>query len=161
MEQEFTCFASDNGAYSYVVYASGLKGELSVADLKLVAVDALAYLISGDEAVVNDIILTELVPFMSVRGEHDCINALTALHSPKLDIDWNGLRALQETCLRAGVNKVGIPDLIIVQQAIALDMPIFSLDRHFPLIAGCTALQLWPPAVRTKRKAKTIKGEDK
>ena len=126
-----------------------------------VAVDALAYLISGDEAVVNDIILTELVPFMSVRGEHDCINALTALHSPKLDIDWNGLRALQETCLRAGINKVGIPDLIIVQQAIALDMPIFSLDRHFPLIAGCTALQLWPPAVRTKRKAKTIKGEDK
>ena len=42
LEQEFDCFESDNGAYSVVIFALGHKGEFSVADVSLVAVDALA-----------------------------------------------------------------------------------------------------------------------
>ena len=33
--------------------------------------DALDYLLSGDEVLVNDIILTELVPFLNLRGESE------------------------------------------------------------------------------------------
>ena len=110
------------------------------------AADALEYLLSGDEAVVNDVILSELLPSMAVRGEKNCADAVSAVRSPKLDIDWNGIRALQETCLRNGINKVGIPDLIIAQQAISLDIPIFSLDGHFLLMAKCTPLKVWPRA---------------
>ena len=108
------------------------------------AADALEYLLSGDEAIVNDVILSELLPFMAVRGEKNCADAVSAVRSPKLKIDWAGIRTLQETCLRNGINKVGIPDLIIAQQAISLDIPLFSLDRHFPLMAKCTPLKVWP-----------------
>ena len=108
------------------------------------AADALAYLLSGDEAVVNDVILSELLPFMNVRGEKQCADALSAIPSPTLEIDWNEIRSLQETCLRNGINKVGIPDLIVAQQAMQLGMPLFSLDRHFALMSKCLELKLWP-----------------
>ena len=108
------------------------------------AADALSYLLSGDEAVVNDVILSELLPFMNVRGERECADALSALPSPNLEIDWNEIRSLQETCLRKGINKVGLPDLLIAQQAMQLGLPLFSLDRHFALMSKCTELTLWP-----------------
>ena len=69
---------------------------------------------------------------------------LSDVPSPALETDWNGIRALQETCLRSGINKVGIPDLMIAQQAIQLGMPLFSLDRHFALMSKCLGLRLWP-----------------
>ena len=109
------------------------------------ATDALAYLISGDEALVNDIILTELLPQMAVRGERDCIDALSGIRAPAVATDWAMLRALQEKCLKAGINKVGIPDLMIAQEAMRLGVPLFSLDRHFALIATVSHLQIWPP----------------
>ena len=59
----------------------------------------------------------------------------------KIDL---GVRALQETCLRSGINKVGLPDLIIAQQAIRLGIPLFSLDRHFTLMSKHVSLALWP-----------------
>ena len=64
------------------------------------AADALEYLLTGDEAVVNDVILSELLPFMIVRGEKNCADAVSAVRSLKLEIDWEGIRTLQETCLR-------------------------------------------------------------
>ena len=108
------------------------------------AADALDYLLSGDEAIINDVILSELLPFMNVRGETQCAEALLALQSPALEIDWPDIRALQETCLRSGINKVGLPDLIIAQQAIRLGIPLFSLDRHFTLMSKHVSLALWP-----------------
>lgn len=106
--------------------------------------DALDYLIAGDEAVVNEIVLTELVPFMRVRGEMAAEASLMALRNPPMEIDWTALRGLQEQCLRAGINKVGVPDLMLAQHAMRLGIPLFSLDRHFPLIAGICPLRLWP-----------------
>ncbi|MBO7621212.1 MAG: PIN domain-containing protein [Victivallales bacterium] len=107
------------------------------------AANALDYLLSGDEAIVNDVILSELLPFMNVRGETQCTEALLALQSPALEIDWPDIRALQDTCLRSGIKKVGLPDLIIAQQAIRLGIPLFSLDRHFTLMSRHMNLVLW------------------
>jgi len=106
--------------------------------------DALDYLLSGDEVLINDIILTELVPFLNLRGEGERAESLFALRSPDLDTDWNELRKLQETCIRSGINKVGIPDLMVAQQAMRLGVPLFSMDKHFPLIAKVSSLRLWP-----------------
>ena len=121
----------------WIAYFRGSKSDKGIAD-------ALDYLLSGDEAVLNEVILSELLPFMRVHGEQDCAEAISAVRSPGLDIDWEGIRTLQETCLRNGINKVGIPDLIIAQQAIQLGIPVFSLDAHFKLMAKCTPLKLWP-----------------
>ena len=106
--------------------------------------DALDYLLSRDEVLINDIILTELVPFLNVRGEIERASSLSVLPSPSLETDWNELRKLQETCIRSGINKVGIPDLMIAQQAMRLDVSLFSIDKHFPLIAQIAPLRLWP-----------------
>ncbi len=121
----------------WVSFFRGRKEDTDVAD-------ALSYLIAGDEALVNDVILTELLPAMAVRGEAQCADALSAIRSQPLETDWDGIRTLQVTCLKAGINKVGIPDLIIAQQAMQLDLPLFSLDRHFALIAKHASLRIWP-----------------
>ena len=116
--------------------------------------DALDYLLSGDEVVVNDIVLTELLPAMQARGEMEVADLMGSLRCPALEIDWNGLRDLQKECIRAGINKVGIPDLIIAQQAMRLEIPLFSIDRHFELIARVAPLCLWPRQHRSaKRKS--------
>ena len=106
--------------------------------------DALDYLLSGDEVVTNEIILTELIPFMRLRREKRAEEALLALPNPELRIDWPGVRALQEKCLRAGINSVGIPDVIIALHSKGLDIPLFSIDRHFRLLAPLCGLRLWP-----------------
>ena len=116
------------------------------------ASDALDYLLTGDEALVNDVILTELLPSMQARGEAEAANLMGSLRCPALEIDWKGLRNLQKDCLCAGINKVGIPDLIIAQQAMRLDIPLFSLDRHFELIAKVAPLRLWPRQHRSARR---------
>ena len=36
----------------------------------------------GDEAVLNEVILSELLPFMRVRGEKDCAEAISVVRSP-------------------------------------------------------------------------------
>lgn len=120
----------------WISFFRGRKEDTAVAD-------ALSYLIAGDEALVNDVILTELLPPMVIRGEVQCADALSAVRFQPLKTDWEGIRALQVTCLRAGINKVGIPDLMIAQQAIQLDVPLFSLDRHFALMAQHTSLRIW------------------
>ena len=53
------------------------------------------------------------------------------------------LRTLQETCIRSGIDKVGVPDLMVAQQAMRLDVPLFSIDKHFALIAQIAPLRLW------------------
>ena len=96
------------------------------------AADALDYLLSGNEAIVNDVILSELLPFMNARGETQCAEAMLSLQTPALEIDWPDMRALPETCLRSGRNKLGLPDLIIAQQAIRLGIPLFSYTDILP-----------------------------
>jgi predicted nucleic acid-binding protein len=48
-----------------------------------------------------------------------------------LTIDWHGIVELQVTCLRNGINKVGVPDLIIAQQAMQHRISLLTLDKHF------------------------------
>lgn len=122
---------------AWVAYFRNGKGDGAVAE----AVD---YLLAGDEALLNEIVLTELVPFMRMRGETAAEEALAAVGNPPLDIDWPAIRDLQEQCLRAGINKVGVPDLIIAQHVMQLGVPLFTMDRHFALMAEISDLTIWP-----------------
>ena len=120
----------------WISYFRGTKGEERIAE-------ALDYLLSGDEASVNEVIRTEVMPMMTVRGEDASL--LEAVRCPSLSIDWMAVRALQVKCLRSGLNKVGIGDLVIALDAVSRDEPLFSLDRHFRQIKKVLpALRLWP-----------------
>ena len=68
LENEFKCFPSDNGAYSAVVYAIGMKGEFDVADIKLVAVDELARTKTERSPVLSAQTLPRLIPFSPILG---------------------------------------------------------------------------------------------
>ena len=69
LENEFTCFESDNGGYSFVVYALRFKGEFSVADVKLVAVDALALEKTERSPVLAAQSLPSVIPFSPLLGK--------------------------------------------------------------------------------------------
>lgn len=91
-------------------------------------------LLEEDFVCTNDLILTELQPVLMHRGRHDILEGLLALEKIPLRIDWQLIREYQLMNLRNGVNKVGIPDLIIIQQVIDEKLSLFSLDKHFKLM---------------------------
>lgn len=120
----------------WISYFRGTKGEEDVAK-------ALDYLLSGDEASVNEVIKAEVMPMMTLRGEDASL--LEAVRCSALSIDWPAVRALQVKCLRSGLNKIGIGDLVIALDAVSRGEPLFSLDRHFRQMKKVLpALKLWP-----------------
>jgi predicted nucleic acid-binding protein len=59
-----------------------------------------------------------------------------------LQPDWDEIVRLQTTCLRHGINGVGIPDLLIAQNAMQHDLQLMARDRNFRQLARYTPLQL-------------------
>lgn len=52
-----------------------------------------------------------------------------------LALDWEGIVEMQVACLRNGINKAGIPDLIVAQQAMQCRLSLFTMDKHFRLMS--------------------------
>ena len=115
----------------WVAYFRG-TGNLSTVDL----------IIEEDLAVTNDLILAELTPPLLMRGERKLITLLNNIESSPLALDWKGIINLQVICIRNGINKVGIPDLIIAQHAMQNDLVLFSLDKHFSLLSKQVPLRI-------------------
>jgi len=103
---------------------------------------SLDWMIDEGLAVTNDIILAELTPALLVRGERKLVGLLREIERVPLTLDWDGIIEMQVTCLRNGINKVGIPDLLVAQQAMQYNLSLFSLDKHFRLLSRHVALQL-------------------
>ena len=97
-----------------------------------------------DENVIctNHLILSELIPNLRIRKENKLIDLLTEVSKIPLNINWNLIIEFQTICLKNGINKVGIPDLIIVDNAIQNDLILFSMDKHFKLISEYIDLKL-------------------
>ncbi|MBN2684853.1 MAG: PIN domain-containing protein [Pontiellaceae bacterium] len=105
-------------------------------------VSSLDWLIEENLICINELILAELVPFLRVRRQRKLIELLGVVLRLPLVIDWSGVIDLQVKCLHSGINKVGIPDLIIAQNAIQHDAPLYSLNKHFQMISTCAPLKL-------------------
>lgn len=88
-------------------------------------------LIEENLVATNDVILAELIPFLRVKKQTKVIKLLQQIRKLSLDIDWEEIIQFQFKCLKKGTNGVGIPDLIIAQNAKANHSKIYSLDRHF------------------------------
>lgn len=82
----------------------------------------------------NDLILAELIPFLKINKHNKVIKLLQVLNKIQLNINWIKIVDYQTKCLRNGVNKVGIPDLIILDNVVQNDLTLFTLDKHFSLI---------------------------
>ena len=94
----------------------------------------LATLIEEDLVCTNELILTELLPVLSLKNEQQVIESLLVIECIDLSVDWNLIRKYQLINLQNGLNKIGIPDLIILQHVIEEMLTLYSLDKHFKLM---------------------------
>jgi predicted nucleic acid-binding protein len=104
-------------------------------------------LLDDNRIVTNDLILAELIPALKLRRQTRLINLLRELERNPLQPDWDEIVRLQTTCLRLGINGVGIPDLLIAQHAMQNDLQLMARDRHFRKLAIHAPLQLHNPRV--------------
>ncbi len=91
-------------------------------------------LIDENIIVTNDIILAELIPYLKIKKQTKVVKLLHEVNLVPLNIYWEEIIEFQVKCLKAGANGVGIPDLIIAQNAKQNSCMIYSLDKHFLLL---------------------------
>ena len=105
--------------------------------------DVMNLLLSNEEVCVNDVILAELLPSINIRNESEVRDLLLALPKLQMNVNWNELIAMQTENIRHGINKVGIPDLMIAQNALQSNVKLFSIDKHFELMSDFQQFSLF------------------
>jgi predicted nucleic acid-binding protein len=93
--------------------------------------DKLDTLIDENMVVINDLILTELLPLLIIRKENKVVKLLKSIKNNILHPDWGEIIDYQVSCLKSGSTGIGIPDLLIAQNGIQNSIPIYSIDKHF------------------------------
>jgi len=83
---------------------------------------------------INDLILADLVPYLKINNQNKVIRLLKNITKIELNINWQKIIDYQIICIKNGINKIGIPDLIIVDNIIQNNLALFTLDKHFFLI---------------------------
>ena len=104
--------------------------------------EKLDFLIDENLIVVNDLILAELVPPLRVRRQRRIVEILHNINKLELTINWDQLIEFQFKCLKNGLKGIGIPDLVIAQNAKQNHCEIYSLDSHFKLMKDILRLKL-------------------
>ena len=99
-------------------------------------------LIDENLVVINDLILAELIPFLKVQNQTKIIDLLYHISKLPLHINWDQIIEFQFQCVKNGLNGIGIPDLIISQNAKQNNCEIYSFDSHFKLMKDTLNLQL-------------------
>lgn len=100
-------------------------------------------LIDENLIAVNDLILTEIIPPLQLKKQDRIIALLNEIENFELDIDWQQIRDFQYICLKNGINKVGISDLIIAQNVIQNSNSILTLDKHFDLLKNVIGVNVF------------------
>jgi len=100
-------------------------------------------LIDENLIVTNEIILTELLPYLKIKKQTKVIALLHEINKIQLDINWKEIIEFQVKCLDNGANGIGIPDLIIAQNAKQNGSRIYSLDKHFRLLNKVLNIDLY------------------
>ena len=104
--------------------------------------EKLDFFIDENLIVTNDLILAELIPFLKIQNQRKLINLLLNINRFDLSVNWNQIIEYQYKCLKNGLNGIGIPDLIIAQNAKQNHCEIYSLDNHFRLMKDILNLQV-------------------
>ena len=93
--------------------------------------------------IVSQIILAEFLPFLRINKQAKLINLLQEINVTPLYIRWNEIIECQVKCLKSGANGIGIPDLIIAQNAKQNGCMVYALDKHFRLMNEILEVQLY------------------
>ena len=93
--------------------------------------DKLDILIDENLVVINDLILTELLPLLIIRKERKVVKLLKSIKNNIMHPDWVDIIDYQVSCLKSGSTGISIPDLLIAQNSIQNNVPVYSIDKHF------------------------------
>ncbi|MEQ9402401.1 MAG: hypothetical protein RIM99_02345 [Cyclobacteriaceae bacterium] len=91
-------------------------------------------LVTEDLIITNELILSELIPALQKNKQRLIIESLLAVPVVPLETNWHLIRKMQTENLDNGINKVGIPDLIILQQVIDQKLHLHTSYKHFLLM---------------------------
>jgi hypothetical protein len=100
------------------------------------------FLIDENLLVTNDLILTELIPFLKIKNETKLISLLHHINKLEINVIWDEIIEYQYKSLLSGLNGIGIPDLIIAQNAKQNNCRIYTLDKHFSFMENIISLKL-------------------
>ena len=100
-------------------------------------------LISINVICINELILSELLPSIIHKGEHNLASLLNYVRRYTLELDWAEIRDIQLLNFKHGNNKIGISDIIIAQNCIQNRLKIITHDRHFEAMAGYIPLEVF------------------
>ncbi len=103
----------------------------------------LDFLIDENLIITNDIILAELIPYLKIKKQTKVIKLLHEVSKLPLEIRWEEIIEYQVKCLKGGANGVGIPDLLIAQNAKQNRCKVYSLDKHFRLLNQVLKVKLY------------------
>jgi predicted nucleic acid-binding protein len=104
---------------------------------------ALSDLIDSNSVCTNDLILAELIPFIKVAGKNELVELLMSITNIEIQIDWQDIIKMQTHNVKNGFTKIGIPDLIILQNAIKNNLYLYSHDKHFGLMSTIHRFKLF------------------
>ncbi len=105
--------------------------------------DGIFNLIDANQICTNDLILSEIIPSLMIKKQSALIETLTRLERSPLSIEWREIISYQVKNLQKGIHKVGISDLIIMQNTIQNNLVLFTLDSHFKLMSEVFPLRLY------------------
>jgi predicted nucleic acid-binding protein len=105
--------------------------------------DGIFDLIDANQICTNDLILSEIIPSLIVKREKALVETLTKLERFPLSIEWQEIISYQVKNLQKGIHKIGISDLIIMQNAMQNGLVLFTLDSHFKLMTEAFPLRLY------------------
>jgi len=91
-------------------------------------------LIRNNQICSNNLILAELIPFLKIKKEDGIIELLLDINNIPLTINWELIMNLQLQNIKKGINKVGIPDLIILDNVMSNNLILFTENKHFILM---------------------------
>lgn len=100
-------------------------------------------LINNNALCINNLVLAELIPSINLKKESKLKRLLLTVNQIDIEIDWDEIIDMQTKNLLNGINKVGIPDLIIAQNAINNNLFLFSFDKHFSLMSDLFGLKMF------------------
>ena len=105
--------------------------------------DGLDLRVEENLVITNKLILAELLSPLFILNQRHPIESMREIKQSPMNIDWDDIIQMRITCLNSGLHGIGIPDLIIGQNAIQSDMRLLSADKHFVLMAKHLPLAIY------------------
>jgi predicted nucleic acid-binding protein len=98
-------------------------------------------LLLNNNVFINQIILAELIPQSRARKELELIECLSGIELLELNIHWDEIIEIQFQCIKNGINKLGLLDIAIAQNARQNSLGLFTINRHMKLLCNLIGVE--------------------